>query len=128
MNDSDASRRRFKENNLYIKKQKISFKKSWLIWGVAALFYCYQFMLRVSPGVMTEDLMLSFQVDACALGTLTGFYYYTYSAMQIPLGSLMDYFKPRRTLAFAAVLCSCGVLLFSSADSLLTAAFGRALI
>lgn len=102
--------------------------RSWLIWGCAALFYCYQFMLRVSPGVMAEDLMASFQVDACALGTLTGFYYYAYSALQIPVGTLMDRFKPRRLLVFAAVLCSLGTLLFSSADSLSVAAFGRALI
>jgi sugar phosphate permease len=104
------------------------FSKSWLIWGCAALFYCYQFMLRVSPGVMAEDLMASFQVDACALGTLTGFYYYTYAALQIPVGTLMDHFKPRRLLTFAAVLCSIGALVFSSADSLYVAAFGRAMI
>jgi sugar phosphate permease len=128
MTDLDPSRIGIKENNSYKTMQKISFKKSWLIWGCAALFYCYQFMLRVSPGVMTEDLMLSFQVDACALGTLTGFYYYTYSAMQIPIGSLMDYFKPRRMLCLETILCSLGVLLFSSADSIYTAAFGRALI
>jgi sugar phosphate permease len=102
--------------------------KSWLIWGCAALFYCYQFMLRVSPGVMAKDLMASFNVDACALGTIVGFYYYTYAALQIPVGTLMDRFKPRRMLTFAAILCSFGTLIFSYADSLYIAAFGRALI
>lgn len=104
------------------------FSNSWFIWGCAALFYGYQFMLRVSPGVMAEDLMVSFDVDACALGALTAFYYNTYSALQIPVGTLMDRFKPRRMLTFAAVLCGFGTLIFSSADSLPIAAFGRALI
>lgn len=104
------------------------FIKSWFIWGSAAIFYFYQFMLRVSPGVMAEDLMAAFHVDGCALGTLTGFYYYAYSSLQIPVGALMDLYKPRRLLTFAAVLCSLGALVFSSADSLYVAAFGRAMI
>lgn len=101
---------------------------SWLIWGCAALFYGYQFMLRVSPNIMVNDLMTSFHVDACALGVLSGFYYYTYAALQIPVGTLMDRFKPRRMLTFAAILCAFGTLLFSSAESIYVAAFGRALI
>ncbi|HCC25511.1 MAG TPA: hypothetical protein DEP85_08425 [Holosporales bacterium] len=104
------------------------FSKSWFIWGSAAIFYFYQFMLRVSPGVMADDLMASFHVDGCALGILTGCYYYAYSILQIPIGALMDLFKPRRLLTFAAILCSLGALVFSSADSLYVAAFGRAMI
>lgn len=109
--------------------QRSSFySKSWIIWGCAALFYCYQFMLRASPGVMAADLMASFNVDACALGTSMAWYYYAYAALQIPVGTLMDRFKPRRMLTFAAILCSLGALLFSSADTLYVAAIGRALI
>lgn len=108
--------------------QGVSFKKSWVIWGCAALFYCYQFMLRGSPNVMAEDLMTAFQVDACSLGILAGCYYNTYSALQVPAGSLMDYFKPRRVVTSAAVVCAFGTLLFSMADSIYVAGFGRALI
>jgi len=104
------------------------FSRSWLIWGCGALFYCYQFMLRVSPGVMADDLMVSFQVDACALGVLTAFYYNAYAALQIPIGTLMDRIKPRRMLTAAIILCSIGTLVFSSAETLSIAAFGRALI
>lgn len=102
--------------------------KSWMIWGCAALFYCYQFMLRSSPGVMADDLMASFNVDACTLGTLTACYYYAYTVLQIPVGTLMDRFKPRRMLTFAAITCGIGALLFSSADSLVVAGIGRTLI
>ena len=111
-----------------INETKLMLSKSWLIWSCAALFYCYQFMLRVSPGVMAEDLMASFNVDACALGILTACYYNAYTVLQIPVGTLMDRFKPRRMLTFAAVTCGLGALLFSSADSLYIAAIGRTMI
>ena len=117
----DASLKKLQQSNFF-------FSKSWLIWGCAALFYGYQFMLRVSPGVMADDLMETFQVDACSLGTLTGFYYYAYAVLQIPVGTLMDRFKPRRMLTFAAIICGLGALVFSSADSLSIAAFGRTII
>jgi sugar phosphate permease len=111
-----------------VKTNALNLSKSWLIWGCAALFYCYQFMLRGSPNVMADDLMIAFQVDACSLGILSGCYYNTYSALQVPGGTLMDFFKPRRVLTFAAIICSLGTLLFSMADSIYIAAFGRALI
>lgn len=125
MNDSDIRSSQAKDNSLNL---VISFKKSWLIWGVAALFYCYQFTLRVSPNVLADDLMTAFQVNACSLGILVGCYYNTYTALQVPAGTLMDYFKPRRVLTFAAITCSLGTFLFSLADSIYVAGFGRALI
>lgn len=109
-------------------KISLSFSRSWIIWGCAAFFYCYQFILRVSPGVMADDLMESFQVDAYSLGILTSLYGWAYSSLQIPAGTLMDYFKPRRILTMGAVLAGGGTLLFSSADSLTWACVGRALI
>lgn len=124
MNHSMSQSLQIKDPTLH----RISFKKSWIIWACAALFYCYQFMLRGSSNVMAEDLMIAFQVDACSLGILTGCYYNTYAALQIPAGSLMDYFKPRRVLTAAAVVCALGTLLFSMADSIYVAGFGRALI
>lgn len=118
----------YKEMSTKESNKGISFGRSWLIWACAALFYCYQFMLRVSPNVMGDDLMLAFQVDACALGILVSYYYNAYSLLQVPAGTLMDYFKPRRVLTLAAIACGLGTLLFSMAESLYVAAFARALI
>jgi sugar phosphate permease len=102
--------------------------RSWIVWGCAALFYGYQFLLRVSPSVMTHELTADFHVDACALGTLTSFYFYAYSGLQLPVGTLLDQFGPRRLLTFAALLCAGGSLLFSSAETIMTASLGRFLI
>jgi len=101
--------------------------KSWIIWLCGALFYFYQFVLRVSPGVMTDELMDAFMVQGCALGILSAFYYNAYATMQIPLGIMMDRFGPRRLIAAACFTAAMGAYLFSIAESIPMAAFGRLL-
>src|SRR5216684_2544080 len=66
--------------------------------GVAALFYLAAFYLRVSPAVMTTELMRDFHIGAAELGNLSGFYYYAYVVMQIPAGVLVDSLSARRLL------------------------------
>jgi MFS family permease len=48
--------------------------------------------------------------------------------MQLPLGLAIDRIGPRRILTVAALACGAGVALFASAEDLLTAYLGRALI
>ena len=103
-------------------------KKAWVFWGLAALFYCYQFVLRVSPNVITQDLMRDFSVQGCALGVLGAFYYKAYAAMQIPLGVLLDYYGPKRLIAVSCAVAAFGTYVFSSADTLHMASFGRAMM
>lgn len=102
--------------------------KAWFVWSIAALFYAYQFVLRVSPGVMTDDLMRDFDVEACALGVLSAFYYYSYSVLQIPVGLGMDKIGPTRLLRGAVLLCTVGTAIFALSDSFYIACFGRLLI
>ncbi|MEB3702821.1 MFS transporter [Candidatus Bealeia paramacronuclearis] len=113
---------------LTVEKAHFSLIKSWLVWACAAMFYAYQFLLRVSPNVMTGELMEAFSVDACALGTLTGLYYYGYAALQVPGGTLIDKMGTKKMLALAALFCAGGTLLFSWADSLFIAGIGRLII
>src|SRR5690606_31220485 len=105
-----------------------STKSVWIFWGIAALFYFYQFILRVSPGVMSQELMRDFAVQGCALGVLGAFYYNAYAAMQIPLGILLDRFGPRRLMAASCAVATLGTYLFSQAETLSVASFGRLLM
>jgi len=100
----------------------------WLVWGLAALFYCYGFFQRVAPSVMVPDLMVEFGVSAAVLGNLSAFYFYAYAGLQLPIGVMFDHWGARRMLALAALLCGLGSLLFSVADSLTGAYAGRLLI
>lgn len=100
----------------------------WLMCGLASVFYCYEYLLRVSPSVMTSDLMLTYHINAAALGNLIAFYYYIYTPMQLPVGMLMDVYGPRRLLTLAGLSCAVGTYLFASTDIFAIAAFGRFLV
>ena len=63
----------------------------WLVWSLAALFYCYGFFQRVAPSVMLENLMIDFGVNAAVLGNLSAFYFYAYALLQLPIGVMVDY-------------------------------------
>src|ERR1043166_1607173 len=71
---------------------------AWSVWGTAALFYLAGFYLRVSPAVMTNELMRSFGITAAVLGSFSAVYFYTYVLMQIPTGVLVDSWGARRLL------------------------------
>lgn len=102
--------------------------KSFLICGLAGTFYCYEYLLRISPNVMLNDLMLEFDIRAGAVGNLAAFFYYAYTPLQLPAGFLLDRFGPRRMLTFATLCCAIGTLLFSATTVLEIAQFGRFLV
>ncbi len=102
--------------------------QAWFVWSFAALFYMYQIILRISPGVMADDLMGEFGVEACALGGLAACYLMTYATLQIPAGLGLDKFGPTRLLRYAVPVCVLGTLIFSLSNSFYLACFGRLLI
>jgi len=92
---------------------------------LAAMFYLYEFCLQVSPGVMTNELMRAYGVGAMGLVTISAFYYYAYTPMQLPAGVLYDRFGPRKLIPFATLVCALGALFFSATDSVVMASYGR---
>lgn len=100
----------------------------WLIWSLGAAFFFAEYFARVDPSVIVPQLMISFHVGAFALGSLSGFFYYPYIAMQLPVGALVDRYGPHRLLAFSALLCGCACMLFSMAHQLWVAELARALM
>lgn len=100
----------------------------WGFWSIAALFYLYEYVLRVSPSVLTNELMLSFNVTSGSLGTLVSLYYLAYVPLQIPCGVIVDWLGPRRVVTFSAFLCALGTLIFAMTDNITIAAFARFII
>jgi MFS family permease len=99
-----------------------------IAFALGALYFGYAFVQRVSPSVMTTELMSDFAVGGAALGSLSAFYFYAYASIQLPVGMLTDHFGPRKLMSFAAALCAIASLGFALSDSLLAASIGRALI
>lgn len=100
----------------------------WVICGLGAIFYCYEYLLRVAPSVMVPELMDTFQISAAALGNLTAFYYYAYTPAQIPVGVMMDRYGPRYILTLAILACAIGTVLFGVTTNFWVAASGRFLL
>lgn len=103
-------------------------KKGWFIFAISAILFCYEFFLRISPSVMTNDLMKDLQINALMLGTLGGLFFYSYTLMQLPVGILLDRFGPRRLLVLTCFLCAIGIFIFGIAPNFWIAAVGRLLI
>src|SRR5215472_11856921 len=102
--------------------------RSWLVWGIAALFYLTGFYQRVSPAVMTSELMRDFHMGAKDLGNLSAFYFYFYVAMQVPAGVLIDSWGVRKLLCWGAVSAAAGTLLVGATDNFALACAGRAIV
>jgi MFS family permease len=100
----------------------------WFICGVGALFYAYEYLLRIAPSAMEDALRLHFNLTATGFGFLSAVYYYAYVPMQLPVGILMDRYGPRRLLTFACFMCVIGTYLFTDTTSAQVSAIGRFLV
>lgn len=100
----------------------------WIVWSLGCLFYFYECLLQVSPSVMSSELMRDFSVTSHTLGILSGVYFYSYAAMQLPGGVLMDYFGPRRLLTIATLICAVSTIAFGLTDSFFMACLARLMI
>lgn len=83
---------------------------AWVVWVVASVFYAYQYILRVMPNIMLDDIMQQFQIGAATFGQFSGVYYIGYSAMHLPIGIMLDRFGPRKTMTGCILLTVIGVL------------------
>lgn len=100
----------------------------YIVWGLGCLFYFYECLLQVSPSVMSNELMRDFSVTSHTLGILSGIYFYSYAAMQLPGGLLLDYFGPRRLLTIATAICASSTIAFGLTDSFFMACLARLMI
>tara|TARA_R110002126_G_scaffold239409_1_gene382664 strand:- start:88642 stop:89952 length:1311 start_codon:yes stop_codon:yes gene_type:complete len=107
----------------------VKLKKSvvipWLICMIGALFYSYEYFLRITPSVMEPALRQHFSLSAMGFGVFSSFYYYSYVPMQLPVGVLMDRWGPRRLLTMACAVSVLGMWFFAATDLVSLAAAGR---
>jgi len=95
---------------------------------LSTCFYFYEYFLQISPSIMTHDLMRDLNIDAGTLGTISAFYYYTYTAFQVPAGLLYARFGARVILTIMVLICSLGALLFGISNHIALLSFGRLLM
>ena len=100
----------------------------WLIFGVLSIAYLIIIFHRLSPAVMSTDLISSFAIDGAALGLLGSMYFYPYAIMQLPAGILADSIGPRKLASISFGVAGFGALLFGLAPNFQVALIARLLI
>jgi MFS family permease len=100
----------------------------WLMWSLPVLFFAYQFILRLWPGLMMQSIMSQFSIDAGQFGLLAACYYYGYAGMQIPVAILLERYGPCGILSLFALLCGAATLMFTYTHSFAIALLSRFLI
>lgn len=101
---------------------------AWFVWMIASIFYAYQYILRVMPNIMLEDIMQQFHIDAAVFGQFSGVYYIGYSLMHLPIGVMLDRYGPRKVMTGCILLTVIGLLPIIFAEKWMYPIIGRALI
>ncbi|MDP2193418.1 MAG: MFS transporter, partial [Alphaproteobacteria bacterium] len=102
--------------------------QSWVMWSCAALFYAYQYILRVLPSVLKADLSVSFNLDAPEFGHFAGIYYLGYTLAHIPIGVALDRYGPKHVLPVCVMLCLAGLLPLLYIDDFSYSIIGRCVV
>ncbi len=101
---------------------------AWTVWMIASIFYAYQYILRVMPNVMLDDIMQQFHMDAALFGQYAGVYYIGYVLMHLPIGIMLDRYGPRKVMSGCILLTVAGMLPIIMSDNWVFPIIGRVLI
>lgn len=100
----------------------------YVMWSFPLVFFAFQFILRLWPGLMMPQIMAQFAIDASQFGLIAAFYYYGYAGMQIPVALLLDRYGAKNIIFVFAALCGVATLLFTYTDNLYIACLSRMLV
>ncbi|MGI6095454.1 MAG: MFS transporter [Lachnospiraceae bacterium] len=101
-----------------MKSSKKRAAAAWVMWGIMILPYMVNTFHAVAMGVIRQDLIGEFQLSENQFVLLTNMFSYTYMAMQIPAGILLDKFGAKKISVAGALIAALGTLLFSTGGQL----------
>jgi fucose permease len=85
--------------------QTKNLRTGYVAWAILSLFFFYQYILRVFPGVMVNELRGDFSINAEQFSYFGAFYLYAYSLLQIPVGLLVDKIGVKKTVILSILIC-----------------------
>lgn len=100
----------------------------YLAWLAIAMFYFYQYILRVAPGVLENEIRTAYKVTAEQFATLGMLYLLGYSLLQIPLGVIVDRIGVKKMSLYSIAMCIVGALLFGLTQHFWVAQVSRFII
>jgi MFS family permease len=109
-------------------KPTISSARAWLMYIVAASFYFYDFILKLIPAIMMNNIMSRLQIGANHFGMVELSFYAIYTPMQLFCGPLLDEYGAKRILPSVIALCLIGTAISGYTSDFYTYVFARLLI
>lgn len=83
----------------------------YISWFILSIFYLYQYIIRISPGVLIDEIRRDFHINADEFALFGSLFYAGYSLVQIPVGVVMDKFGIKKTILFSIALCVSGTFM-----------------
>ena len=93
-----------------------------------AFAYFFSALVRAVTATLAPHFSAELQLSSGDLGLLAGAYFFGFASMQLPLGSALDRFGPRRVLLAFLAVAVLGCAAFAMARSFLLLTLARALI
>jgi sugar phosphate permease len=100
----------------------------WVMWAIPAFLFLIGFFHRAAPGVIAHDLMQAFDATGATIGLLAATYFYSYAALMVPAGLLLDALGPRRVLTAGGAVMGLGALVMGTATETPVLFVGRLLV
>lgn len=92
-------------------KQNSRFR--WIVFASVLFTYLLMSSQRTAPGLITNQVILDFNVTATTIGLLTSIQFFVYTGLQIPMGFLADRYGPNFFLIIGAFLTGLGTIIYS---------------
>lgn len=96
---------------IILKKRDSKFR--WVVFATVLFTYLIMSSQRTAPGLITDQLMLEFQLTASVAGILASAHFLMYASLQIPMGILVNRYGPNIILLLGALLTGVGMVLYS---------------
>jgi MFS family permease len=90
--------------------------------------YYLSYLFRTINSLISGRLSSELGIDAADLGLLASVYFLVFAAAQIPIGTLLDRFGPRRVQSGLLVFAAAGAALFGTSTGLSALLIARAMI
>ncbi len=92
--------------------------KGYVVWSICALFFLYEFLLRVVIGTYQPSIMRDLGLNPVQFSLVsTTLFLLIYGSMQVPAGLIIDNIGLKKSLMLGSVFCALASLGFSYADS-----------
>ena len=104
------------------------------VWAFAVVMlpfscgYYVSYLYRSVNAVIAPQLVAEFGLDAADLGLLTAAFFFSFGAVQLPLGVVLDRYGPRVVQTVLLAIAAAGAVLFGVGESMFALVAGRALI